>query len=251
MVEQAKQAHWLIRNHPDRSLLCGPVGLDRILAFGHAEYVGDPEVREFRATAHGTTLTQMHALANAVGLGFQMAKRADVGGEVPTPALIHWSSGHFAALLEQRGERYYVEDPAFGAGRWISRRALDDEASGYALVRQGSLPRGWRAVEAAEADHVWGMGPTSQSDPQCLTCGDHQSGGSGAGCKGGFCPKGGAMAEYSFHTMLVSLRVFDTPVGYAPPRGPAVEFQVDYHQREVFQPQVFTWSNLGPKWTSG
>ena len=250
MVEQAKQAHWLIRHHPDRSLLCGPVGLDRILAFGHAEYVGDPQVREYRATAHGTTLTQMHTLANAVGLGFQMAKRADLAGEVPTPALIHWSSGHFAALLQQAGERYYVEDPAFGAGRWISRRALDDEASGYALLRQGPLPRGWRTVETAEADHVWGMGPTSQSDPERHTCEDSQSGG-GVDCTRPLCDRRKGMAEYSFHTMLVSLRVFDTPVGYAPPKGPAVEFPVDYHQREVFQPQVFTYSNLGPKWTSG
>ena len=58
------------------------------------------------------------------------------------------------------------------------------------------------------------------------------------------------MAQYSFHTMLVSLHVFDTPVGYTPPRGPSVQFSVNYHQREVFQPQIFTYSNLGPKWTS-
>jgi RHS repeat-associated protein len=251
MVEQAKQALWLIRNHPDRSLLCGPVGLDRILAFGRVDYQGDPRVRDFLATAHGTTLREMNSLANQVGLGFQMAKRVDLAGEMPTPALIHWNSGHFSALLRKEADRFFVEDPAFGAARWISRRALDDEASGYALVGEGPLPRGWRPVDAPEADHVWGMGPTSQSDPQCQSCRDHQSGGSGGGCQGGMCPKGGAMAGYSFHTMLVSLHVFDTPVGYAPPRGPGVEFQVNYHQREVFQPQVFTYSNLGPKWTSG
>jgi hypothetical protein len=29
-----------------------------------------------------------------------------------------------------------------------------------------------------------------------------------------------------------------------------VQFRVGYHQREVFQPQIFTYFNLGPKWTS-
>jgi YD repeat-containing protein len=58
------------------------------------------------------------------------------------------------------------------------------------------------------------------------------------------------MGQYSFHTMLVSLHLFDSPVGYTPPRGPSVEFQLNYHQREAFQPQTFTYFNLGPKWTS-
>jgi RHS repeat-associated protein len=248
-VEQAKQSLWLIRNRPDRSLLCGPAGLDRIMAFGRVDYPGDPQIREFRATAHGTTLLQMRDLANRVGLGFQMAKRADLAGEVPVPSLIHWNSGHFSALLRAEAGRFFVEDPAFGAGHWISKRALDDEASGFALVREGPLPKGWRPVEPPEAEHVWGMGPTGNSDPQCQTCKDHQSGGSGGReCPGGVCPI--PMANYSFHTMIVGLHVFDTPVGYAPPRGPAVQFGVNYHQRELFQPQIPTYSNLGPKWTS-
>jgi RHS repeat-associated protein len=261
MRDRAKQAYWLIRNYPERSLVCGPAGLDRILAFGHVDYRGDPQIAGFRATAHGTTLLQMRDLARSVGLAFQMAKRVDLAGEVPAPTLIHWNSGHFAALLKARPGRYLIEDPAFGSARWISQQALDDEASGYALVPDGPLKRGWRTVDDEEAETVWGMGPTGQDDTRRQKPCDPQSGGNGpgpcpcehqsggGGCPGGFCPKT-PMASYRFHTMLVSLHVFDTPVGYSPPRGPAVEFQVDYHQREAFQPQTFTYSNLGPKWTS-
>jgi len=51
------------------------------------------------------------------------------------------------------------------------------------------------------------------------------------------------------HLMVVSLRISDTPVGYAPPRGPSMFFNVTYNQREAFQPTTFSFSNLGPKWT--
>jgi YD repeat-containing protein len=57
------------------------------------------------------------------------------------------------------------------------------------------------------------------------------------------------MAVYNFHTMLVSLNIVDTPVGYTPPLGPPVTFRVTYNQREAFQPALFPFANLGPKWT--
>ncbi|PYK38123.1 MAG: type IV secretion protein Rhs, partial [Verrucomicrobia bacterium] len=49
--------------------------------------------------------------------------------------------------------------------------------------------------------------------------------------------------------MLASLNIEDTPLRYAPPRGPAINFTVTYNQKESEQPQTFTYSNLGPKWT--
>ena len=57
------------------------------------------------------------------------------------------------------------------------------------------------------------------------------------------------MATYSAHAMLASLNIEDTPIGYSPPRGPAINFTVIYNQRETQQPQTFSYSNLGPKWT--
>ncbi len=62
----------------------------------------------------------------------------------------------------------------------------------------------------------------------------------------GDCP---GMAGYSAHAMLASLNIEDTPIRYTPPRGPAINFTLTYNQREAQQPQIFTFSNLGPKWT--
>lgn len=57
------------------------------------------------------------------------------------------------------------------------------------------------------------------------------------------------MAAYDVHAMLVSLNISDTPLSYAPPRGPQISFTARYSQREANQPANFTYSNLGPKWT--
>ena len=57
------------------------------------------------------------------------------------------------------------------------------------------------------------------------------------------------MAGYSVHSQLVSLNVQDTPLRYSPPFGPAIDFSVTYNQRETQQPAIFTYANLGPKWT--
>ena len=77
--------------------------------------------------------------------------------------------------------------------------------------------------------------------PNTKRC-DVKNGGNQEGCCG-------AMARYSAHSMLASLNIVDTPIGYTPPRGPAINFTVTYNQRDGVQPQTFTYSNLGPKWT--
>ena len=57
------------------------------------------------------------------------------------------------------------------------------------------------------------------------------------------------MTAYRFHSMLISLHLYDYPVGYTPPVGPAVSFKIMYNQRDANQPVVFDYSNFGPKWT--
>jgi hypothetical protein len=48
------------------------------------------------------------------------------------PAVVHWKSD--AALVDQRGERYLIEDLTFHDRMWLSRAAPEDESSGYFLV---------------------------------------------------------------------------------------------------------------------
>jgi YD repeat-containing protein len=57
------------------------------------------------------------------------------------------------------------------------------------------------------------------------------------------------MPVYSFKSLLASLNIQDTPVGYTPPVGPAVKTTITYNQREANQPTTFDYFNVGHKWT--
>jgi RHS repeat-associated protein len=260
-VSGARQAVWLMNNEPEHAFRCGPLGLDAVLAVGASNYTTPPKIAACPSTKQGTSLVLMRDLAKEVGASMTMAQRAP-GAEVVVPALVHWNVGHFAALVAKQGDRYLMKDPTFGDELWLTQAALDEEASGYALVRRQALPEGWRSISDDEGARVWGKGIVAGTDssdlgpappppgppppccPQCGSCGGPAGGGGGGGGGGGY-----GMPVMGIHQMLVSVSVTDTPLWYTPPKGPAVEFRVVYNQREAFQPQTFWYSNLGTKWT--
>ena len=239
----SRQGLWLMQNRPGVAFRCGPLALDRIMAL-RPGYEPHPLIAEAQSTARGTSLAQMKDLASRAGLPMRMAHRSR-GAAVVVPAMVHWRAGHFAALLREAEGRYLMQDPTFGDEVWLTVRALEDEGTGYFLIPDRPLPAGWRVVSETEGSEVWGKGAPDLSNPEKLTCEQPKSG--GGGCANASCAT--PMANYTFFSMLASLRISDAPVGYSPPRGPAVRFHVSYNQRDVFQPQIFTYSNLGPKWT--
>jgi len=243
-VSQAREGLAKMRETPGEAFRCGPMAIDRILAYANPNYRPDPRITHARSTQRGTSLLQVQKLARTVGLNLQVAFRSPSARPV-VPAVVHWKAGHFAALVAERNGRYLLQDPTFGNDLWVSRRALDEEASGYALIPIGPLAAGWRPVTDTEGTEVWGKGFVSSGNNQNQGSNQKTQGGKPSCCG---CPP---MAEYRVHAMLVSLNVTDEPVGYTPPVGGAVAFSISYHQREVFQPQVPAYGNLGPKWTYG
>ncbi len=244
-VEGARRGLWLMRHQPEKSFRCGPLALDRIRAFHNPADAFDRKIQESRSTSSGMSLSQVAALAKDLNMDYQIANRAP-GAKIVLPAVVHWKVGHYAALVKEDNGRFLVKDPTFTDDIWISQAALDEETTGYFLIPSGSLPTGWRPVDEAEAEKVWGKGVTYDSDPDDTRCTDATV---------PECPREDCegMARYSFHTMLVSLHIIDTPVGYTPPRGQAVKFKVTYNQREAntYRPSVFNYSNLGNQWTFG
>ena len=157
-------------NRPERAFRCGPLAVGSILARVR------PEDAEARATveatgslSNGLPLTELARLADTIELGLQMAFRTQ-GAALQVPSVVHWRAHHFAAILQvQPGSEepfYLVQDPTFGHRRWLSQRAIEEEASGYFLIPQGALPSGWRPVDDAEGNTVWGSGYTDSSDPE-------------------------------------------------------------------------------------
>jgi RHS repeat-associated protein len=249
-IQGAKEGLWLMLNDPGSAFRCGPMAVEILLAKSRQGYAPDPLGADSplaKSTRRGTSLDQLRALATSVGLKMQMAKRLGPEAAIVLPAVVHWRAGHFAALVAEASGSYRTEDPTFGDGLWITRRALEEESTGYFLVPDGPLPVGWRPVLAEEGQSVWGKGSTDRGDSENQDCQDQTAGGNSGGCKTGSCR---GLATYTFHAMMIGLSVDDSPVGYSPPMGPPIQFSLRYHQREEFQPQIFTYSNLGPKWTS-
>jgi RHS repeat-associated protein len=240
LMVAGKEGAALMETRPELAFRCGPLALSRILRARGSSLRVSPPIVDSKSTMDGMSLADLSGISREVGLNYQPARRSS-GAVLILPSVIHWKAGHYAALLKKENGSYLTEDPTFENETWHTPQALEAEASGYFLVPAGPLPSGWSPVSEDEARRIFGRGATSGNNPDATKGGDHQSGGDGDSCKG--------MANYSFHTMLVSLHITDTPVGYAPSYGLAIDFRANYNQREAGQPSNFNFSNLGAKWT--
>lgn len=258
-MTSAMQGRWKMEHRPEVSFMCGPFALENVAALSTAAVRSNMQdlLRTVRSPVVGFSLQQVWEMSNTVGLNLVRARRQP-GSDVIVPSVVHWGVGHFGALVEARGGMYRLKDPTFGNETWMSAAAIDAEASGYFLVPGGQLPAGWSTVTSTQASDVYGRGHSGDAESGDTGQGDHQvgpiCGGNGSGGGGG--PSSPppapplAMATYRFHTMLASLSITDTPVGYDPPVGPSARVRVTYNQREAYQPATIDFTSFSPNWVS-
>ncbi|HXC16280.1 MAG TPA: hypothetical protein VNV60_02450 [Holophagaceae bacterium] len=219
---------------PQHTLLCGPSALAALHRDMCPDQRLDLSIWTIPVGPKGTSLAENWHTPISQELGLQMAKR-EKGETWPVPSMVHWKLGHYSAVLRERAGQVLVKDALFGGERWIQQAVLDAEASGYALIPKGPLPKGWRAVHELEAQQVWAGSCGSYTDPHALPP-----------KKPTTCPVGMPVASLNVYSAAVMID--DAPVGYTPPRGPSVSFLVSYNSKNVDQPATFTYANLGPKW---
>ncbi len=227
---------------PGSSFRCGPLALERILTYHGAET--SPHTMQVldaaRSTDHGLSLAMVERIATRAGVHYRMAYRKS-GSAVIVPAVVNWKVGHYAALVARTpgGGSYRLEDTTFGPAIRISRKTLDAQASGYFLAPSGPLPAGWRTVSEAEGSRIWGRGNTGTNHVPPPPPPPPPKG----------CPGPSGCTTWSAQLQIVGLQLHDQPVGYTPPVGPAVRFDLDYSHRDTQQPATFSYTNFGPKWT--
>ena len=277
LIDSAKQALWLMEHQPGICFKCGPLALEQILSDQNPMAIPNPLIFQAQSTTNGFSLYQVSELSSQLGMSYQAAYRSP-GGPWVVPAVVHWKLGHYAAVLRQDGDRFLIKDHTFQSSLWVSASALEQESSGYFLIPRAKLSNGWTAVSADESRRVWGRGTITGLDHTQTGTGSYvtQSGGSpwagsicalnpaspntpsgtpgdasGSGnpAQSAGCSSCQGMTTYTMDTMLASLSLNDTPVGYRPPVGPWIEFTATYDQNEANQPATFSYSNLGQKWT--
>jgi RHS repeat-associated protein len=236
-IAGAREGLSVMRTDPGIAYLCGPMALKNLLIAEHRPTSDVAFLDKVRSGPHGVTLSEVSELADKAKLPHRVVFRT-LDQPVPVPSIIHWKVSHFAAIVGENGTRFHIIDPTFGTDLWITKPAIDAESDGYFLVANPSRAAAWREASVAETAQVRGMGypggvEAGATTPQDCNCGGPTS----------------PMATYSFTEMVVSLHITDTPVGYAPARGPSVKVTLNYNQREAYQPANFNFFNVSQKWT--
>ena len=265
----AREGLWMMRHEPGIAYLCGPMALKNLLLSLGAGINKVQFLDDYRSGPRGVSMAQVSDLADRSGLNHEIVFR-EPDQPVPVPSIVHWKVNHFAAVVGEENGRFHIQDPTFGSDLWVTRGAIDSESSGYFLVAEtGRTP--WRRVKRDEAEGLRGMGFTSsqqkgantpdevKAQSPCANAGasPKDSGQPNAQPKiqesngAEFYPYAGirGMCGYDITEMTVSLNLNDTPVGYAPPKGPPAFVTLTYNQREDSQPATFAWFNISPKWT--
>ncbi len=241
-LQMARETLWVMENDPKHVFLCGPLALKFLMMENPATTPEQVEfVNHYRAGPKGTSLAELARLADEAKVSLTPVFRKP-GQPVPAPSIVHWKTGHFAAILGREDGGYRIKDPVLGRhAQWVPPKAVEEEASGYFLAPAGEVGRvGWRTIDAEEAGQVFGAGPTTGPDPNdpgppadpppCSTCP---------------CP----MCGYNVSELGVAVSLADQPVGYTPPIGPSATVTISYNQREADQPAVFKYFNVSPNWT--
>jgi RHS repeat-associated protein len=237
-IRGATEGLWSMEHRPEVSFRCGPLALDRICFATDRAKAGNSLIQNSASTTNGFSARQVADLSRQLGMNYRVAFR-NPGAPLILPAVVHWKVGHYAALIARDGALLRADDPTFGNKTWLSDAALDQEGSGYFLVRSGPLPAGWRRVSDTEAAGVWGRGTTLQSDPDSTTEYDQTA---------HSCGGGPGMASWNITLLLANLHAEDTPVGYTPPVGPPMYFTVSYDAVDALGLQTVPYSNVAPDW---
>ncbi|MFO0726730.1 MAG: RHS repeat-associated core domain-containing protein [Myxococcota bacterium] len=244
VLDGAIEGYSMMTSKPGVSFRCGPYALLNVARAAGSD-LGKDKIVDFLDSAQsprkGFSLLELSRMSKDLGLSLQLAFRSP-GAPLVTPAVVHWAVDHYAALVLETGDKYLIQDPTFGNEVWMTRSAIDSEASGYFLVPSGTLPPGWRQATEQEAAGVFGKGHSGNSNLNNTGPDDHK--------KPNDCPQPMAMARYSIHLLLASLSVTDSPVSYPVSYGPEVRVDVTYNQREAGQPATLDFTNFGPQWVS-
>jgi YD repeat-containing protein len=227
MFQGAKDAYYLMRDHPGIAYRCGTFALksvgEELQPTNHAleGLVGLP------SPANGFSMATLMDLSKKCGLNL-VAVRRTAGEDLVVPSVVHWRQNHYAAILQKQDDAYLVSDPTFGKEKWMTADAINEEASGEFLVPAKSEPEGWAKLARNDMEKIHGMGLKSNiNDKKDCVCVRNFSG--EMVCT---CPHTKGMPVWWVSEPYINLWIQDEPISYLTSRGKPFSFQITYKQRD-------------------
>ena len=271
LTQGAREGLSVMRNRPEIAYLCGPRALLNVLVMGKSTPAQIKVLAEAKSGDQGFNLTQLSALATQAGMPHKLIKRAP-GQPIPVPSVVHWGVNHYAAITEEFNGRFHIEDGTFmDSTAFVTRAAIDAEASGYFLVPDGAkasaapaaesvqsqtakaATQDWTPVTAGspEADTVHGMGyeggtqngMTELADATCMHCRvtapppppNEKKNSQG-------------MTVVDAHLAAGSLNMRDTPVSYGVTIGPSTDVTLSFAQYDYTPDSNLPYFNTSTGW---
>lgn len=273
--QNASEELALTKRDPRHLFICGPLALKQLLLARQVSFEKADPLQWYQAGPNGTNLAEVSSLADKTGFSHRLIARKP-GESVPVPSIVHWKVGHFAAIVGEAHGRFHIRDSVFaGTDLWVTKGAIDAEASGYFLIPLDLAENNhWKTIDTAVAANVWGKGPTNSS--RRGGGGDPDADGPGPGPGPGPLPAPGpapgpgpgpgpapgapgvgpsnggggcGLCFYNIKESSVAVSLSDQPVGYNPPVGPSAMVKISYNQRQDSQPANFSFFNVSPKWS--
>ncbi len=250
---RTKEAVVHMARTPAIAYRCGPLAMNNVLARSKGRNLS--VLLESGSPVTGFSLAELAELSNRNSLGLSAAYR-EPGATVVVPAVVHWRQNHYAAIVDAKDDQLLVIDPTFGQPIWMDLETVEAEASGYFMIQESTLPKGWRWVDFREGAGIHGKGypqimdDSGGSGPCSEECCEAGPGGSGTGSGTNEC----GMASWKVIEPNINLQISDIPMMWKSAFGPDFVLSLNWRQRDSdtlgYQQQLGATANFGPAWTS-
>jgi RHS repeat-associated protein len=234
--------HWLFRSTLYRAnstsvRRCGADALARLL---DAEGLPEAARELVSVPAHpeyGFRADQLVRLAESCGLPL-IGLRPEYLTDIPPPFLVHYKFNHFVTVTSRDDDgAFWLFDPILNHSVRMTPGQLELESSGLVLAPVSvsaacTAPRLAITELRAFAGGCCGVENANRDE------------GGNVPLVGGPCGDGTKLCTWAFSPVSVNLFVWDTPLWYQPPAGPAVEFTMSYNAIDADN----NLTCFGPKW---
>jgi hypothetical protein len=259
----AREMRSWAQQRPVDAFKCGLYCLDQLGRLTQPGEFVQQDITETPSSTNGFTAAELVQIAGRVNLRVYAAMLSNPTN-LPVPAIVHLSSGHFVVVREKRGDFYDVYDTVAFGPRWLTAEEIAREASGCVILSEAARPAGAFQVtrlgaSEAEAFRGWCHGPLpyDHDDSPCVpdesgcdectpgSNGPGNRGGAGSGGSGGGGPGNNpssgvdcdacfnvhGMPAYFVSEPWLNLWVRDTPLHYDNAYGPDVSLRLAFNFR--------------------